>query len=276
MLVARDFRKRPLADESSEQIVESVYRPSIPLDQSIAALLQAYVPPQPWVDQGGNPLRSIQMHKLLRYPYFSREPDVHRQEMCEAYAQVQYDLPLLHRRLNRLIARDPIEQRIAASMNIGITQLRARFQVAYSIVLELGIFLNAILRALDDPQVPDLLLLSEAAELCERGLALCQEMLDLRPLFSSGLPSMLMVAWGAEDDDERLSRLEDMMDHYQPRSSQSSWYRGGAWWRAHREHIRWKAELARDHAGFLTPPMEVVPMFGEGEIREPEGSCTIL
>lgn len=86
-----------------------------------------------------------------------------------------------------------------------------RWQTKYSVLVGISCILNRVLRAFD----PDPTLLLEARDICDEGIWLARDTLDLRPLASSHMPIVLVPCLASTTESYRAAELEDLLMDYQ-------------------------------------------------------------
>jgi hypothetical protein len=258
-------------------------RVPLPLE-SMRFLFSKCLPPRPYTNSSGAPLETASLDRLMQLPIWSRAPRQHAWEMRWFYEQALLDLAGLQDKADHIKLEDetPASFSIASRMeDLNITSAALKVYVEHrigcSIILAVAMFLNATLRAIEDPFDEDIKMSFEGRHLLEETLRLADEMKVFLPLYASGVVMTLSCAWGVENDPEYLKRIEDMQQVYNFASIGDQWKHGGGWMRNYiaglREESVALATLSYDEAA---AGMGTRDVFAESQEDFIPSRCTIL
>jgi hypothetical protein len=243
---------------------------SIELDSWLHGLLAEHTPQRPWKFGDGGMLRSLELHRLLRLPLYSREPRTHLAEMLEEYVLVLHDLSEVRKRLAELNMPPPSK---ATNKTVVVgrwpTKHEAQLIVVQGMLLTIALFFNKMLRcfALYTEEQKDLA--STQRLLIQYVLTLSESMLPLRPLWSEGFIMTSVIAWTAAKDLSEQQMIEKIMalytrPHLLPRAIEhAQWMRTRFDFLAE-HHLTSSKAYADNHVGDIDiglPDME--PVAGE-------------
>jgi hypothetical protein len=267
-------------------IVTATGSSKIPLPvESLIQFFQKWLPPRPFTNRDGAPLETMALDRALSIPIWSRAPLRHVAEMREFYQQALVDLAVLQDRTKKLLpdgadAGEPDELAMKLSKQHGITLVKiyVHMQIGCSIGLSTAIFLNATLRAMEDPVDHDTQLILEAERLNVAALQLAEEMKIFLPLYASGVSMPLACAWAVETDPSRSKRLREMLQIYQTSSGACNLVTGGMWLKRYLAKLREQAvtlAAGKDYSAAVRAH-GAQESFHVSETNRADSRCTIL
>jgi hypothetical protein len=267
-------------------VVVSTGNSTIPLPvESLRQFLQKWSAPRPYSIRDGPQVETLALDRMLSIPIWSREPRKHTVEMRIYYQQVLIDLAVLQDRVKMLLPDgipdgQPNEVAVKLSKQHGIMLIKtyAQVQVGCALGLAVAIFLNAILRATDDPFHQDLSLAIEAERLHEDVLCVAEDMKAFLPLYASGVSMSLACAYAVENDPNRVQRLGQLLKVYDRNVRSCSLVEGGAFLKRYLFKLRQEAVAlaARENHAATLREYGVQESYAEPEVDEQDSRCIIL
>ncbi|KAJ6779426.1 hypothetical protein PWT90_03883 [Aphanocladium album] len=188
--------------------IESIINPNITVDGRYLQILKHSVGPyQPLDEEKGQPIESLDLPCLMRFPHFIREPEVHRNEMLRDYARMQIECPFVRRRFTDLT------NMIKATRKTQPALVRAQIQmgVAYTIMLSFTLVLNAFLSAMDPTNIK---FQEEALYYSQEAIWITRISGRQLPIGAGFMPAALFSAWVATDDSEVIFSIASTMKQY--------------------------------------------------------------
>lgn len=143
----------------------------------------------------------------MRFPYFIREPEMHRNEMLQEYARMQVECPFVRRRLMDLT------NMVKATRKTQPALVRAQIQmgVAYTVMLSFTLVLNAFLSAMDPTNI---IFQEEAMHYSQEAIWITRISGRQLPIGAGFMPAALFSAWVATDDSEVIFSIASTMKQY--------------------------------------------------------------
>ncbi|TQW03759.1 Zn(II)2Cys6 transcription factor [Cordyceps javanica] len=188
--------------------IEAILNPNISIDGRYLQILNTTVGPyRPLDEEKGQPIESLDLPYLMRFPYFIRQPEMHENEMIREYMRMQIECPFVRRRLMDLTnmvkaMRKPKPALVRAQIQMG---------VAYTMMLSFTLVVNAFLSAMDPTNI----------KLQEESLYYSQEAIWITrisgrqlPAGAGFMPAALFSAWIATDDSEVMFSIASIMKEF--------------------------------------------------------------
>lgn len=265
-------------------IITSIGSSRVPFDvDQMRRFLKKRLPPRPYTNQHGAALETMSLDRLIELPAWSSAPRQHALQIRGFYREAMADLTALQERARALLpAPDKpltaLETQSSDKPSSTMLKVWVQVQVGCSIQLAVTVFLNAVLRAMDDPFDKSAELIAEASHLMNECMQLAQAMAPFLPLYASGISMTLICAWAAERDPENIARLDEMLRLFSFASIGDRWRVGGVWAR------RYLARLREESVVLSTCNIEAAVMdahdardvFAEDELASLPSRCTIL
>lgn len=265
-------------------IITAMASSRVPFDVGqMRTFLKKWLPPRPYRSNQGAPLETMSLDRLVELPVWSRAPRQHAAQIRSFYREAMGDLAALQERVALVHSQcDNMATAPAAGSSskssFAMLKLYVQVQIGCSIQISTTAFLNAVIRAMDDPFDQDSELIAETHRLIEDCLQLAHAMAPFLPLYASGVGMTLMCVWAAAREPEDIARLEEMLRLYSWASVADRWQIGGKWAR------RYLARLREEAVVLATCNVEPTVMdasdsrdvFTEDETESLHGRCTIL
>ena len=256
--------------------------------------LRRWVPPRPLLKGKGRSLINFDMYRFSQLSVWCKSPMTHVEDMLEWYPHALSDVEKLQARISNLaliMSPDPEKaataelddfvESLSKNVQVPLPKIHAQFQTSQTMMLTVAIFLNATLRAIEDPLDLNTKWKDQALWLTEEVFTMGETMMHLRPLYAVGLSVTIVVAWGAETDPVRRARLEHYMNLYNSASTGEDWWHGARWfeeylarWRKEAIALLGQEEAHEDDVEVVKPDGERI--YCELESDKPIGRCTIL
>lgn len=194
---------------NAAKCIESMLNPHITIDGRYLQILKTGVGPYESLDEEkGQPIESLDLPYLMRFPYFIREPERHHSEMMREYFRMQIECPFVRRRLMDLTNMAKATRKTKAAL------VRAQIQmgVAYTIQLSFTLVVNAFLSAMDPTNIR---LQEEALQYSQEAIWVTRISGRQLPIGAGFMPAALFSAWVATDDSEVISSIASIMKEYE-------------------------------------------------------------
>lgn len=179
--------------------------PNITIDGRYLQILKTTVGPYQALDEEkGQPIESLDLPYLMRFPYFIREPELYHNQMMHDYMRMQIECPFLRRRLMDLTNMAKATRKKKPAL------VRAQIQmgVAYTMMLSFTLVINAFLSAMDPINIT---LQEEALHYSQEAIWITRISSRQLPIGAGFMPAALFSAWVATDDSEVISSIESTM-----------------------------------------------------------------
>ncbi|OAA78866.1 Zn(2)-C6 fungal-type DNA-binding domain protein [Akanthomyces lecanii RCEF 1005] len=209
--------------------IESLLNPNITIDGRYLQILKTGVGPYQSLDEEkGQPIESLDLPYLMRFPYLLREPERHRSEMKREYLRMQVECPFVRRRLMDLT------NMVKATRKTKAALVRAQIQmgVAYTIQLCFTLVVNAFLSAMDPTNIR---LQEEALQYSQEAIWITRISGRQLPIGAGFMPAALFSAWIATDDSQVISSIASTMKEYENYWAEPNYVRQ---FRAIKERVR--------------------------------------
>ncbi|KAJ3496356.1 hypothetical protein NLG97_g2714 [Lecanicillium saksenae] len=193
---------------NASKCIEAIINPNITIDGRYLQILRHSVGPyQPLDEEKGQPIESLDLPCLMRFPHFIREPEVHRNEMLREYARMQVECPFVRRRFTDLT------NMVKATRKTRPALVRAQIQmgVAYTIMLSFTLVLNAFLSSMDPTNID---FQEEALYYSQEAIWITRISGRQLPVGAGFMPAALFSAWVATDDSEVIFSIASTMKQY--------------------------------------------------------------
>ncbi|OAR02251.1 hypothetical protein LLEC1_05767 [Akanthomyces lecanii] len=188
--------------------IEAMINPNITIDGRYLHVLKTGVGPyQPLNEEKGQPIESLDLPYLMRFPYLLREPELHHNEMMREYLRMQTECPFVRRRLMDLT------NMVKATRKMKAALVRAQIQmgVAYTMQLSFTLVINAFLSAMDPTNIR---LQEEALHYSQEAIWITRISGRQLPIGAGFMPAALFSAWVATDDSQVISSIASTMEQY--------------------------------------------------------------
>ncbi|KAM3553103.1 hypothetical protein MY1884_005895 [Beauveria asiatica] len=187
---------------------EAIINPNISIDvRYLQVLKTGFGPYQSLDEEKGQPIESLDLPCLMRFPYLVRQPEMYYNEMLREYMRMQTECPFVRRRLMDLTNMAQATDKA----KIALVRAQMHMGVAYTMMLSFTLVINAFLSALNPINV----------KLQQEALYYSQEALWITRISSKQLstgagfmPSALFSAWVATDDSEVIFSIASIMKQY--------------------------------------------------------------
>lgn len=143
----------------------------------------------------------------MRFPFYIRQPELHRKEMMAEYARMQIECPFIRRRFMDLT------NMVKATRKTQPALVRAQIQmgVAYTVILCFTLTINAFSSAMDPTNIK---LQEEALYYAQEAIWISRITGSQLPIGAGFMPAALFSAWVATDDSEVLMNIASTMKEY--------------------------------------------------------------
>ncbi|KAH7400965.1 hypothetical protein DE146DRAFT_654532 [Phaeosphaeria sp. MPI-PUGE-AT-0046c] len=228
-------------------IITAIGSSRVPFDlDQMRRFLKKRLPPRPYSNQHGAALETMSLDRLIELPTWSRAPRQHAVQIRGFYREAVADLTALQERASILCPApdksiSELSKESSNETKSAMLRLWVQVQVGCSLQLAITIYLNAILRAMDDPFDQDHELIAEGSHLMAGCLQLARSMAPFLPLYASGISMTLICAWAAERDPENIEQLDELLRTYSFASIGDRWRVGGEWARRYLARLREEA-----------------------------------
>ncbi|KAM3467245.1 hypothetical protein MY5147_004882 [Beauveria neobassiana] len=187
---------------------EAIVNPNISIDGRYLQVLKTGLGPYQSLDEEkGQPIESLDLPCLMRFPHFVRQPEIYYNQMFREYMRMQTECPFVRRRLMDLT------NMVQATNEVKIALVRAQIQmgVAYTMMLSFTLVINAFLSALNPINIK---LQQEALYYSREALWITRISSKQLPTGAGFMPSALFSAWVATDDSEVIISIASIMKKY--------------------------------------------------------------
>lgn len=260
----------------AKQTYAAMFMPQISVQPGVETLLQYHRPVRPFRSDDGRSLYCLSREYLTRLPSFCHCPQTYVADIWMAYQQVSKELPIVERRMSDVLGGC---SDLATDVCNNVQKAHAQWQVAYSVLLTVALFLNTTLQILDSPLEDSAALENEGFAIIDAIFDLARSMMHLRPLFSTGILNPLFLAWATNPDANRLTEVERMLNIYlddkrmDPRPEQL--WSGAIWFAEHFRRLRSKMSVHKADVAEVDLDRRQSRQVAEEPMPE-VGNCVIL
>lgn len=166
-----------------------------------------YGPYKPLDEDVGQPIESIDIPQLMRYPELFRDPELHEAELRKRYNLMLLEAPFLLRRFN--LVSNLNKARIPPDPEM--VRCETQIRLAYAVLVCYALMANGFLSAINPLEI---FLQEEALQLSKEAIWIAAiSQCDL-PIGAGFMPATLFAAWAATDDPGVLKGIKRTMVDY--------------------------------------------------------------